>query len=112
MGLRTDAEKLIQALEAVAAGLVSFRGSSVQMEYTEHLRRRLVPLVEELKALINDRADRLEILRTMAELKEVMHEVTGAATKGEMNICHEGVLKRFWDLSTSFQELRYRNKQL
>jgi len=51
-------------------------------------------------------------MRTMAAIKEVMHEVNGAATKGEMDICAEGVLSRFWDLSTIFQEQRYRDERL
>jgi len=112
MGLRRDAERLLETLESVVAGLTAFQGSPVQMEYTDHLGRRLVPLVEELRSLIEERVDRSEIMRTMAAIKEVMHEVNGAATKGEMDICAEGVLSRFWDLSTIFQEQRYRDERL
>jgi len=111
MGLRGDAEKLLETLESVAAGLAAFQGSPVQMEYTGHLRRRLVPLVEELRSLIEGRVDRSEIIRTMAAIKEVMHEVNGASTKGEMKICEAGVLEAFWDLSAIFQERRYRDER-
>ncbi len=90
MGLRTDAEELIQVLESLDAGLAGFQGSSDQMEYTRHLHRNLLSLVEELREHIGAKSDRSEILRTMAEIKEVMYEVGGAANKGEMRICEEG----------------------
>jgi hypothetical protein len=111
MGLRRDAERLLETLASVTTGLAAFQGSVVQMEYTEHLRRRLGPLVEELRSLIEERADRSDILRAMAAIKEVMHEVNGAATRGEMNFCEAGVLGTFWKLSTIFQEQRYRDEQ-
>ncbi len=112
MGLRADAEELIQVLESVGAGLADFQGSSDQMEYTEHVHRRLLPLVEELREHVGVRSDRSEILRSMAEIKEVMYEVSGAANKGEMRICAEGILDTFWKLSTIFQEQRYRDEDL
>ena len=112
MGLRADAEELIQVLESVGAGLADFQGSSDQMEYTEHVHRRLLPLVEELREHVGVRSDRSEILRTMAEIKEVMYEVSGAANKGEMRICAEGIFDTFWKLSTIFQEQRYRDEDL
>jgi len=34
MGLRRDAERLLETLESVVAGLTAFQGSPVQMEYT------------------------------------------------------------------------------
>jgi hypothetical protein len=82
----------------------------VQIEYARHLQRRLVPLVEDLRSLIDQQADRSALLRTMAEIKEVMYDVNGAATKGEMDIFPEGLLKRFWQLSTMFQDQRYHNE--
>jgi hypothetical protein len=72
----------------------------------------LVPLVENLRSLIDGRADRSEILQAMAEITAVMYEVNGAATKGEMDIFPEGLLNRFWQLSTLFQEHRYRDERL
>lgn len=95
MKLRAAAEKLIQTLESVLAGLADFRGSHVQTEYTKHLHQRLLPLVHELKSLVGDRADRSEILTVMAAIKEVMYQVNGAATKGEMAICGEEILNTF-----------------
>lgn len=112
MGLRTDAEELIQVLESVDAGLAGFQGSSDHMEYTRHLHRNLLSLVEELREHIGAKSDRSEIQRTMAEIKEVMYEVNGAANKGEMRICEEGVLGAFWKLSTIFQEARYGDEDL
>jgi len=41
-----------------------------------------------------------------------MYEVNGAAKKGEMDIFPEGLLNRFWQLSTIFQEQRYRDERL
>ncbi len=111
MGLREDTQRLLETLQAVAARLGAFRGSPVQKEYTDHLQRRLVPLVEDLRLMIEERTDRPEILRAMAEIKEVMSEVNGAATKGEMAIFPEGLLNRFWQLSTIFQEQRYRDER-
>ncbi len=110
MGLRTEAGKLIATLESVATGLAEFRGSSVQMEYTRHLHRRLLPLIGELRDHIAAKSERSEALRTMAEIKEVMCEVSGAATKGEMTVGEAGILDTFWHLSTIFQEQRYRNE--
>jgi hypothetical protein len=112
MGLRQDAEGLIETLRFVAAGLAAFQGSSGQAEYVRHLHRRLVPLIDDLRDQIAQRADRSDILRAMGEIKEVMNEVNGAATKGEMNIFEPGVLNRFWHLSTIFQEARYRDEAL
>jgi len=112
MRLRRDAERLLETLESVAAGLAAFQGSPVQTEYTDQLCRRLVPLVEELRSMIEERVDRSEIMRSMAAIKEVMHEVNGASTKGEMKICEAGVLEAFWDLSAIFQEHRYRDERL
>jgi hypothetical protein len=112
MGLREDAQRLLEALQSVAAGLGAFRGSPVQKEYAEQLQRRLVPLVEDLRLLIDERADYSEVLRAMAEIKSVMYEVNGAATKGEMNIVPDGLLNRFWQLLTIFQEQRYRDERL
>jgi len=40
-----------------------------------------------------------------------MYEVNGAAKKGEMDIFPEGLLNRFWQLSTIFQEQRYRDER-
>lgn len=112
MGLRTDTEKLVQSLESVSAGLADFHGSAAQTEYTRHLHQRLLPLVEELKSLVRERADRPALLRIIAEIKEVMYEVNGAATKGEMAICGEEILTTFWNLCTIFQEQRYRDEAL
>jgi len=112
MGLWEDAQRLLETLQSVAASLGAFRGSPVQREYTEHLQRRLVPLVEDLRSLIDKRTDHSEILRAMAEIKGVMYEVNGAAKKGEMDIFPEGLLNRFWQLSTIFQEQRYRDERL
>ena len=112
MGLWEDAQRLLETLQSVGARLGAFRGSPVQREYTEHLQRRLVPLVEDLRLLINKRTDHSEILGAMAEIKAVMYEVNGAATKGEMDIFPEGLLNRFWQLSTIFQGERYRDERL
>jgi len=78
MGLREDAEKLLETLTSIAAGLGEYQGSPVQMKYTHHLRHRLGPLIEELRALIDGRFDRSEILRAMVEIKAMMYEVSGA----------------------------------
>jgi hypothetical protein len=112
MGLPEDVQRLLETLQSVAARLGAFRGSPVQKEYAEHLQRRLVPLVGDLRSLIDERADYSEVLRAMAEIKSVMCEVNGAATKGEMNIFPDGLLNRFWQLSTIFQEQRYRDERL
>lgn len=111
MGLWEDAQRLIETLQSVAARLGAFRGSPVQKEYTDHLQRRLVPLVERLRSMIDERTDRSEILGAMAEIKAVMYEVNGAATKGEMDIFPEGLLNRFWQLSTIFQEQQYHGER-
>lgn len=111
MGLRADVKTLIEALKSVASGLADFEGSFDHMAYAKHLGHRLVPLIEDLRDQVAAGSDRSEILRTMAEIKEVMSEVSAAATKGEMAICKEGILDTFWRLSTIFQEQRYRDER-
>lgn len=78
MGLREDAETLLETLTSIAAGLGAFHGSPVQAKYVRHLHRRLLPLIAELTDMIGRQADRSELLRTMAEVEAVMHEVSGA----------------------------------
>lgn len=112
MRLRADVETLIEALESVASGLTGFQGSADHMTYAKHLRRRLLPLIEDLRDQVAAGSGRSGILRTMAEIKEVMSEVSAAATKGEMAICQEGILDTFWRLSTIFQEQRHRDEHL
>lgn len=112
MGLRADVETLIEALESVASGLTDFQGFADHMAYAKHLNHRLLPLIEDLRDQVAAGSDRSRILRTMAEIKDVMSEVNGAATKGEMAICKEGILDTFWRLSTIFQEERYRDERL
>lgn len=112
MGLRADVEILIGALESVASGLSDFQGSADHTAYAKHLNHQLLPLIEDLRDQVAVRSERSEILRTMAGIKEVMSEVSAAATKGEMSTCKEGVLDTFWCLATIFQKQRYRDEQL
>jgi len=78
MGVREHAETLLDTLRSVAAGLGAYQGSPVQAKYVRHLHRRLLPLIAELTDMIGRQADRSTLLRTTAEVKAVIHEVSGA----------------------------------
>jgi len=48
----------------------------------------------------------------LADLKGLMHEVNGAATKGELDVFSDDTLDRYWKLSTIFQESRFSGQGL
>ncbi len=46
------------------------------------------------------------------EIRELMRNVNGAATKGEIEFVSGNVLNRYWELSTTFHEPRYSHESL
>ena len=48
----------------------------------------------------------------LSELSDLMHEVNGAASKGEIDFISPDALDKYWDLKSIFQEIEYRNEPL
>jgi len=109
--LATQAQELVRVLRAVIAALDRFDRLG-QRDYTTGLAERLRPLLAEFQSAVIEERSRPAAERVLADIKEVMHEVNGAATKGEMDIFSDATLDRFWDLSTLFQESRLSGQSL
>ena len=109
--LATQAQELVRVLQAVVAALDRFDRLG-QRDYTTGLAKRLRPLLAEFQSAVIEERSRPAAEGALADIKEVMHEVNGAATKGEMDIFSDATLARFWDLSTLFQESRFSGQSL
>ena len=109
--LATQAQELVRVLQAVVAALERFDRLG-QRDYTAGLARRLRPLVAVFQSAVIVERSRPAAERALADLKELMHEVNGAATKGEIDIFPDDTLNRYWALSTLFQESRFSGQSL
>ncbi|MFC1453906.1 hypothetical protein ACFLQL_01865 [Verrucomicrobiota bacterium] len=108
MTLQDKALNLVNVLRDIVRYLEEYG-----IDYTSRLANTLHPQVEELFIAINEKRSRPRAQEILTGIAPVMHEVNGAATKGEMNIFPDNtLLDRYWDLSTIFQESRYTNETL
>jgi hypothetical protein len=98
---------LVRALQAVIAALDRF-----DRDYTRAMADKLRPLVAELHSAVVSEHSRPAAERVLADINELMHNVNGAATKGEMDIFADDTLDRYWRLSTLFQESRFSGESL
>lgn len=101
---------LLMALDEIVAALQSY-DLDERRRYTTKMGQRLAPLVDSLRRSIVADAGREQLNDLLSEITEVVHEVSGAATKGEMPIFRElypnpdsHPLNRYWDLYTIFRE--------
>lgn len=111
MSLASEANELSEVLQEVTLGLESYNADS-RKEYTTKMAERLKPLVRSFHDFITIEKSVPKAKRQLDEIHEVMHNVNGAATKGEINFVSGKTLDRYWKLSTIFQESRHRNEVL
>ena len=107
MTLASQAQELVRTMQSVVTSLARYG-----LDYTGTLADRLRPLVAELQSAIITRRSRPDAERVLADMSELMHEVNGAATKGEMAIFPDDTLDRYWHLSTIFRESRFAGQTL
>ena len=109
--LATQAQELVRVLQAVVTALDQF-DRPVRRDYTRAMADRLRPLVVEFQSAVVSERSRLLAERALADIKELMHDVNGAATIGDMDIFPSDTLNRYWNLSTLFQESRFSGQSL
>jgi hypothetical protein len=103
--------ELLEALKEVIDCLEAY-DLDERREYTRKLASRLRPLVDRLDEANRTGLPRDRMGQLMVPINEIMHEVNGAATKGEMEIFSEqhggsgrqNPLNVYWDLYTIFRE--------
>lgn len=109
--LATQAKELVCVLQAVVAALDRFDRPG-QRDYTTGLAERMRPPLAAFQSAVIKERNRPAAERALADIKEVMHAVNGAATKGEMDIFSDATLDRFWDLSMLFEDRRFSGESL
>jgi len=105
-------QKLLEALKEVIDCLEAYDLDERRV-YTRKLASRLRPLVDRLDEANCSDLPRGHMNQLMVPINEIMREVNGAATKGEMEIFSEqhgspsqhSPLNVYWDLHTLFREL-------
>ena len=106
MSLQTDANQLVAVFRHIIGALESFRhprGGS----YSADMATQLRPLVAEFESAVVHAHSRERAAAILDELKPMIHNVSGAATKGELDIFKDDTLDRYHELATIFQESRY-----
>ena len=76
------------------------------------MAQRLKPLVESFYNLVVVEKSKGSTKLQLDEIRELMHNVNGAATKGEIDFAPDDALNRYWELSTIFQESKYAHESL
>ena len=94
---------LSKVLNLIVQGLEHYQGSA----YTRQMARALATLVAEYDAAVFTNRSRDAAAAALAVLKEYMHNVNGAATKGDLDFVAGSVLDQYWNLQTIFQESKY-----
>ena len=111
MTLRRDAIELSKVLSQIVADLGNFNADN-RSSYTNELARSLAPIVAVYDQAVFEYKSRTAASDALRDMVEYMHEVNGAATKGEINFTSANVLNKYWRLRTIFQESRYRDQVL
>jgi hypothetical protein len=113
MSLHADAQKLVAVLQRVIEALERFRHPS-GASYAADMAVRLRPLVADFEQAIQAHS-REAASATLDDIKPLMHNVSGAATKGDLAIFRsysDNTLDRYFQLATIFQESRYAGQPL
>src|SRR5262249_37176736 len=105
MTLASEAHELFRVLQAVVTALDRFNAPS-QRNYTRAMADKLRPLMAEFQSALSEHS-RSAAEGVLADIRQSMHEVNGAVTKGEMDVFTDDTLDRFWRISTLFQERRF-----
>ena len=111
MTLAADAKELTECLNLIVAGLESYKEDS-RSEYTSRMAEYLKPLVTSFNKMVSvDRSKELAELK-FDEINDLMHNINGAYTKGEIYFVEEGVLEKYWQYCSIFQESKDEYKSL
>jgi len=111
MTLASKAIELAEALQAIVDGLESYDTDS-RREYTSKMAKQLKPLVDSFQRLVSVEKSKESAKLQLDEIRELMHNVNGAATKGEIDFVSGSMLNRYWELSTIFHESKYAKESL
>jgi len=111
MNLASEATELVLVLNKIVNGLESYYKDSGQA-YTSKMAARLKPLVSSFENYVTVEKSKEAAKLQLDEIKELMHNVNGAATKGEIDFVSGDVLNRYWELSTIFQKTRFSHETL
>ncbi len=111
MTLRDDALKLAQALADTVSNLEQY-GTETQSQYAQNAAQRLKPAVAQLNEAINNERSREKAHEIITDIEQLMSNINGAATKGDMTFDNNDALNRYWQLKTIFQESKYRGESL
>jgi hypothetical protein len=104
-------ERLLETLDEIVNALDAF-DLDERRAYTRRLASRLARHVLALRTSFATGADRKRLADLLAPITELIHEISGAATKGEIPIfgdeyddAGDHALNRYWDLYTIFREI-------
>jgi hypothetical protein len=111
MSLEVKAKELCGVLEAIVVGLESYDKDS-RISYTKPMALKLRPLANAYREAVYSQKSRVAAKQVLDDLKDSMHNVNGAATKGEIDFVAGEVLDKYWELTTIFQESCHSDQQL
>ena len=110
MSLQSEAQKLLVVLQRVIRALERFHHPS-GYSYAADVAGRLRPLVAQFEQAIHAHS-RETAAATLDDIKPLMHDVTGASTKGDLEIFSDDTLDQYYQLATIFQESRHAAQSL
>jgi len=111
MTLREDALQLAKALEDTVSNLEKYDLEN-KSKYAQKAAQRLKPAVAALNKAIKDECSREKAHEIITDIEQLISNISGAATKGDMTFDNNNALNRYWELKTIFQESRYRGESL
>jgi len=109
MSLRTDAFELLATLKEVIEALRRFEHPN-GAPYTNDMAARIEPVVADFEHAIVESRSKYAAVAALAEIDPLMHNINGAATKGDLRIFpayQDQPLNTYWRLNTIFRESRY-----
>lgn len=111
MTLRDEAMRLTRALDEILECLKSY-DKDERSKYTRAKAVELAPCVSAFKEAVNNIRSRESAQRALDDMSELMGEISGAATKGAIDLDSGEALNEYWELRTIFRETRYRDENL
>jgi len=111
MTLRNDSLKLAKALEDTVSNLEQYC-LETKSEYAQKAAQRLKPSVALFNDAINNEHSREKAHEIITDIEQLMSNINGAATKGDMTFDNNDALNRYWQLKTIFHESKYRGESL
>jgi len=114
MTLRSEALDLLRALTATVEALKRFQHPS-GAAYGFEMAARLGPTVAEFEHAVIESRSREAATAALDEIAPLMHNINGAATKGDLKIFSghdDQTLETYWRLNTIFRESKYASESL